>query len=116
MTDEYQLSGSEETDEDELSVDPLERGMEPPERWAEADHFGMTPREQREGEPLEQRLQQEQRDTRPEDLHYAGELGDNEIIQGQIEELGQLPETPMDNSDRAGGSVAESLREPDESG
>lgn len=33
MTDEYQLSGSEETDEDELSVDPLERGMEPPERW-----------------------------------------------------------------------------------
>lgn len=116
MTDEYQLSGSEETDEDELSVDPLERGMEPPERWAEADHFGMTPREQREGEPLEQRLQQEQRDTRPEDLHDAGELGDNEIIQGQIEELGQLPETPMDNSDRAGGSVAESLREPDESG
>lgn len=109
---EYEISPSEETDEDELRLDPLERGIEPPERWSEANRYGMTPAEQRAGEPLDAKLRQEQREVGPEDLHDAGQLGDDEVIQGRIEALGQLPETQWDNADRAGGSVAESMREP----
>lgn len=113
-TDAAALSASEKTDEDELRVDPLEAGMDPPERWAEADHYGMTPREQRAGESLDDRLRQEQRDIAEQDVHDAGEIGDNEIIQGRLEELPPLQDPPVDNADRAGGSIAESLRDPDE--
>lgn len=109
------MTGSEYTDEDELSLDPLEEGAEPTERWAEADHYGMTTSEQRAGEPLDDRLRQEQRDVQERDIHDAGEVGDNEILQGQLEELGHLQDAPKDNANRAGGSVAESLRDPDES-
>ena len=108
-------TGSENTDEDELSLDPLEEGAEPTERWAEADHFGMTPRETREGEPLDDRLRQEQREVQERDINDAGEVGDNEVLQGEVKELGQMQELPKDNANRAGGSVAESLRDPDES-
>lgn len=113
-TDAAALSSSEELDEEELGVDPLERGVEPTERWAEADHYGMTPTEQRRGEPLEDRLRQEQRDTTAEDIADTGELGDTEIAQGDMDELSSIEEPPRDSADRAGGSVADSLRDPEE--
>src|SRR3954467_532442 len=50
------LTTSEQLDEDELGVDPLEGGVEPPEDWSGADRFGTTPREQRAGETLDERL------------------------------------------------------------
>jgi protease I len=56
------LTTSEQLDEDELGVDPLERGVEPPEGWAGVDRFGTTPREEREGETLDQRLAEEEPD------------------------------------------------------
>ena len=62
MTDpnERPLDEIEQLDEDELGVDPLERGIEPPEHWSAADRHGTTQRELREGETLDQRLAQEE--------------------------------------------------------
>ncbi|MEU4742569.1 hypothetical protein AB0G02_19195 [Actinosynnema sp. NPDC023658] len=54
------LDVTEQVDEDELGVDPLEGGAEPPERWSGADRHGTTARELREGETLDRRLAQEQ--------------------------------------------------------
>lgn len=51
--------GAEEFDEDRIGLDPLEAGMDPPERWAASDRFGVSADEQREGESLDQRLEQE---------------------------------------------------------
>ena len=44
-TDAHATSSAEELDEDRLRVDPLEAGMDPPERWSAADKYGMTPYE-----------------------------------------------------------------------
>lgn len=60
------LSPSEALDEDELRVDPLEEGVEPPEHWSAANRYGTTPREIREGEPMAMRLSEEVPDTEPE--------------------------------------------------
>jgi len=62
MTDpnERPLDEIEQLDEDELGVDPLERGVDPPEHWSAAARHGTTPRELREGETLDQRLAQEE--------------------------------------------------------
>jgi deglycase len=56
------MTTSEQLDEDELGADPLEDAADPPDEWSGADRFGTTPREQRMGEPLEQRLAQEEPD------------------------------------------------------
>lgn len=60
------LSPSEALDEDELRVDPLEEGVEPPEHWSAANRYGTTPREIREGEPMDLRLAEEVPDAEPE--------------------------------------------------
>src|SRR2546429_7649796 len=54
---------TEQFDEDNLGLDPLEEGMDPPEHWAQADRFGNTEREMREGQDLDHRLAEEQSDT-----------------------------------------------------
>jgi hypothetical protein len=58
-SDPAALNSAEDLDEDRIRLDPLEEGMDPPERWSEADRYGMTPFEQRQGEPLEERVRQE---------------------------------------------------------
>src|SRR5687767_12574921 len=57
---------SEELDEDRIGVDPLEEGVEPPERWSGVDQHGTTPNEQREGETLDERLAEERPDVEPD--------------------------------------------------
>lgn len=54
------LSSAEELDEDQLAADPLESGMDPPERPAGVDKHGMTAREQAEERSLDDRLAEEQ--------------------------------------------------------
>ncbi|WP_228814193.1 hypothetical protein [Nocardia flavorosea] len=56
----------EQLDEDELAADPLEEGMDPPDDWSAADRYATTPREQREGESLDERLAEEQPDIVPD--------------------------------------------------
>jgi hypothetical protein len=49
-------------DEDELAADPLEEGIEPAEHWSGVVEARPTPREQREGETLEEHLTEERPD------------------------------------------------------
>ena len=59
------LQSAENLDEDELGADPLEEGVEPSEQWSEVTASRPTPREQREGESLDERLTEERPDTAP---------------------------------------------------
>lgn len=65
-TDPAALNSAEDLDEDRLRVDPLEAGMDPPERWSGADKYGTTANEQRTARPLDDRLAEEQADVQPE--------------------------------------------------
>jgi hypothetical protein len=64
--DPAQLQSAESLDEDELGTDPLERGVEPPEHWSPVAEGRPTPREQREGDTLDEHLAAEVPD-RPTD-------------------------------------------------
>jgi hypothetical protein len=121
------LDPSEALDEDELRVDPLEEGIEPPEHWSAADRFGTTPREAREGEPMEQRLAEEVPDTEPEPVPDrplaatpADELDESvEDAPADFEPVIPADEVPRrhadpdrrEQADYAGGSVADAIRE-----
>ncbi|WP_253842346.1 hypothetical protein [Actinokineospora globicatena] len=120
------MSQAESLDEDNLRVDPLEEGIEPAEHWAEADKFGMTAAEQREGESLDQRLAEEEPDVavvdepqgpttplshvddridaRSPDVDDPAPPEPSHPLHTEAERRGQA-------ADEAGGSVAESLRE-----
>ena len=121
------LAPSEALDEDELRVDPLEEGVEPPEHWSAANRFGTTPREVREGEPMDQRLAEEVPDTEPEPVPErplavtpADELDESvEDAPPDFEPVAPDDEVPCrhadpdprEQADYAGGSVADAIRE-----
>ncbi|MEV6620447.1 hypothetical protein AB0M83_11300 [Amycolatopsis sp. NPDC051106] len=121
------LDPSEALDEDELRVDPLEEGIEPPEHWSAADRFGTTPREVREGEPMDQRLAEEVPDTesepvpeRPLAVTPADQLDETvEDAPADFEQVAPADEVPhrhsnsdpREEADYAGGSVADAIRE-----
>ncbi|OBG60602.1 hypothetical protein A9X05_15965 [Mycobacterium sp. E3298] len=65
------LNASEGTDSDELHNDDGDIVVDPPEDWSEANRFGMTAREEREGESLDARLAEEEPDVSP-DMPGAG--------------------------------------------
>ncbi|MCA1189687.1 MULTISPECIES: hypothetical protein [unclassified Saccharopolyspora] len=60
--DPAELQSAGDLDEDELGVDPLEEGVEPPEHWSRDVVDRPTPREQREGETIDERLAEERPD------------------------------------------------------
>ena len=60
MADDETLSPSESTDSDEVRNDDGDIVVDPPDGWSEADKFGMTEREEREGESLEYKLAAEE--------------------------------------------------------
>lgn len=57
------LRPSEATDSDEVRNDDGDAVINAPDGWTEADKFGMTPREEQEGESLDQRLAEEEPDV-----------------------------------------------------
>lgn len=57
------LNPSESTDSDEVRNDDGDIVVDPPDNWSGADRFGMTEREEREGESLDDRLAAEQPDV-----------------------------------------------------
>ncbi|MEU4806289.1 hypothetical protein [Actinosynnema sp. NPDC023587] len=119
-TDPAALSSAEDLDEDRLKLDPLEAGMDPPERWTAADKYGMTAYEQAHPRPLDDRLAEEQPDVRPVAAGEpgAGDLSRDDVVSldapdaydeevhREAAERGQLADEP-------GGSVAEAMRTPD---
>ncbi|RLK54286.1 hypothetical protein [Actinokineospora cianjurensis] len=116
------LTQAESLDEDNLRVDPLEAGIEPPEHWAEADKFGMTTAEQRAGETLDERLAEEEPDVTAQD-DPPGPDTPLARVDDRIDEQSAVddaaPAHPRHTeaelrgqaADEAGGSVAEALRE-----
>jgi hypothetical protein len=120
----------EQFDEDNLRLDPLEEGMDPPEHWAQADKFGNTEREMREGQDLDHRLAEEQPDVAPDDGDRPpgatpdGDLDLDSSVDDESYDLDNVaPDEPRHSAlteaerdgtsaDEAGGSVAEELRTP----
>ncbi|NRN62975.1 hypothetical protein GC106_1760 [Kibdelosporangium sp. 4NS15] len=94
------LSAAEDLDEDRLRVDPLEAGMDPPERWSGADKYGTTPYEQAHPRPFGERLEEEEPDAQPERPSPL----DDEVAR-EASDRGQL-------ADEAGGSMAAEQRTP----
>jgi hypothetical protein len=83
-TDGAALSSAEDLDEDRLSADPLEAGMDPPEHWSGVDKYGMTPYEQSHPRPLGDRLAEEEPDDTgqvpsdpDEETRVASEAGES---------------------------------------
>jgi hypothetical protein len=114
VTDPEPRSNAERLDEEELRLDPLEAGMDPPERWSEADRYGMTEAEQRRGASLAERLAEEE----PE---VSAERRDSRATSGHEDGMPLvevLPEAVRrgQSADQAGGSVAEEIRTPREPG
>ncbi|MEV0675020.1 hypothetical protein AB0I60_00715 [Actinosynnema sp. NPDC050436] len=121
-TDPAALNSAEDLDEDRLKLDPLEAGMDPPEHWSGVDKYGMTPYEQSHPRPLADRLDEEQPDVQPASGEpAAGEQNRDDVVSldardaydaevhREAAERGQLADEP-------GGSVAESMRTPDDGG
>lgn len=115
---------AEDLDEDELRLDPLEAGMDPPEHWSPAMDHGTTSRETREGQDLGDRLAEEEPDTalapeEPRDeidrMDARGELEAGRPDDGLPFGRSDLPEARRGPStDEAGESVARELRTPPE--
>ncbi|MCQ4122348.1 hypothetical protein [Rhodococcus tibetensis] len=57
------LNPAESLDADEVRNNDGDDVVDPPEHWSEADKFGTTPREEREGESLDQKLSEEEPDV-----------------------------------------------------
>jgi hypothetical protein len=135
-TDAHAGNSAEDLDEDRLRVDPLEAGMDPPERWMGADKYGVTPYEQSHPRPLDERLDEEESDDRElvEAVHEPSGEASGGVLDEQAEELNEPdapadPDEPQDPDldqevlreaeergqlgDEAGGSVAAVTRMPD---
>ncbi|MEU4673428.1 hypothetical protein AB0F91_37115 [Amycolatopsis sp. NPDC023774] len=75
-TDPAGLSAAQDLDEDQLQTDPLEAGMDPPEHWSGVNKYGMTPREEAEPRPLDERLAEELPDRATEAAQHNLEAAD----------------------------------------
>lgn len=90
------LGPAEALDSDDVRNDDGDIVVDPPDDWSEADRFGLTAREQREGESLDQRLAEEEPDIEPAVL---GDLEPGDSPPGRAHR-GQISGTPED-----GGSL-----------
>jgi hypothetical protein len=88
------LNSSESTDSDELLNDDGDIVVDPPEDWSEANRFGMTAREEREGETLDQRLAEEEPEVSADSIDEA----DGSVTDGSIGRAhrGQIDGAPED--------------------
>ncbi|MGB6206924.1 hypothetical protein [Mycobacterium sp.] len=80
---DYTLSPSEATDSDEVRNDDGDVVVGPPDGWSEADKFGMTAREEQEGESLDDRLAAEEPDVL--DDQDVDEVRPSRVHRGQID-------------------------------
>ena len=80
------LSPSEGTDSDELRNDDGDIVVDPPEGWSEADRFGMTAREEREGESLDDRLAAEEPDPSDAAIGASDDGGPGRAHRGQVDD------------------------------
>jgi hypothetical protein len=92
------LRPSEALDSDEVRNDDGDIVVDPPDNWSEADRFGVTADEQREGESLDSRLAEEEPDVFDSvvvDDEIADEEGPLDILPARVHR-GQVSGTPED--------------------
>ena len=65
VDDEGVLDASDTLESDDVTADPLDTGVIPPDRWSAGMRFGSTEAEEREGESLDQLLSEEEPDVDP---------------------------------------------------
>ncbi|GAB3568167.1 hypothetical protein GCM10027445_17720 [Amycolatopsis endophytica] len=112
-SDPAALNSAEDLDEDRLRVDPLEEGVEPPERYMASDRFGTTPNEVRDGESLDQRLAEERPDVRPEDVAVDDADASRDDTGRYGSDAGQtLGDAADQKADNPPGSVPDAIRTP----
>lgn len=87
------LDASEGTDSDELRNDDGDIVVDPPEGWSEANRFGMTAREAREGESLDERLSEEEPDVSADETGATAAVDDGGPRRAH---RGQIDGTPED--------------------
>lgn len=79
------LNASEGTDSDELRNDDGDAVVDPPEGWSEANRFGVTAREEREGESLDDRLAAEEPEASGVTARAADDGGPRRTHRGQVD-------------------------------
>lgn len=90
------LQPSEGLDENELGVDPVEAGVEPPEGWSRETSERVT--REREGESLGERLWEEEPDVEPREAKPVAETRTHEID----ETVDEVAEEQVADSDEPG--------------
>jgi Family of unknown function (DUF5709) len=65
VEDEGVLDAADTLEGDDVTADPLDPGVIPPDRWSAGMGFGSTEAEEREGESLDQLLSEEEPDVNP---------------------------------------------------
>ncbi|MBC2639067.1 MULTISPECIES: hypothetical protein [unclassified Rhodococcus (in: high G+C Gram-positive bacteria)] len=77
------LSPSESLDSDDVRNNDGDDVVDPPDGWSEADKFGTTAREEREGESLDEKLSEEEPDTPLEEQSEVSlaDLPDDELTE-----------------------------------
>jgi hypothetical protein len=104
LTD-YDVGDPADTLVDSPGNDPLDRGVAPPQRWSAASRAGTTAAEQEAGQPLDQRLAEEEPDIafagagEPPPGHPGDERAADEDADGLLPDNGPAP--------RAGRLVAD---------
>ena len=83
------LSPSESLDSDDLKNHGDDDVVDPPEHWAEADKFGTTHSEEREGESLDERIAEEVPDVQPEEQPEipVAAAPDDELTEKLVDEV-----------------------------
>lgn len=90
--DEGVLQPSETLDTDDLDQDPLDTGISPRERHPASEGFGVTLAEAQAGESLDQRLAQEEPDSREDGPESRREAED--ALEDDEYPFGDAPEQP----------------------
>ena len=77
------LSPSESLDSDDVRNNDGDDVVDPPDGWSEADRFGTTLNEEREGESLDEKLSEEEPDTPLEEQQEVSlrDLPDDELTE-----------------------------------
>ncbi|OBG44562.1 hypothetical protein A5672_09685 [Mycobacterium alsense] len=79
------LNASEGTDSDEVRNDDGDVVVDPPEGWSEANRFGVTAREAREGESLDARLAEEEPDVTDAPVGGTDDIEPGRAHRGQVD-------------------------------
>jgi Family of unknown function (DUF5709) len=97
--DDGVLQPADTLETDDLSDDPLDTGVIPPDKWSSGERYGTTLAESHENEPLDQKLAEEEPDVSDQEEDEAESA--EEDGQGWSLEDGSLPDP------RAGRLVAD---------